>query len=97
MRITHYIDSTDSRRGGPTRTVADCARILAANGHRVTILTSDTKDTPREWLDAESGGFGAGGEGFFRVSFIQAPERIAEAAIRAGRVLANLAGVTAQG
>ena len=42
-------------------------------------------------------GFGAGGEGYFRVSFIQAPERIAEAAIRAGRVLANLAGVTAQG
>jgi LL-diaminopimelate aminotransferase len=38
--------------------------------------------------------FGAGGEGFFRVSFITAPERIAEAATRAGKVLANLtAGV----
>lgn len=38
--------------------------------------------------------FGAGGEGFFRISFITAPERIAEAARRAGRVLANLtAGV----
>ena len=38
--------------------------------------------------------FGAGGEGFFRVSFITAPERIAEAARRAGKVLANLtAGV----
>jgi LL-diaminopimelate aminotransferase len=38
--------------------------------------------------------FGAGGEGFFRVSFITAPERIAEAAQRAGRVLANItAGV----
>lgn len=34
--------------------------------------------------------FGAGGEGFFRVSFITAPERIAEAARRAGKVLANL-------
>ena len=32
-------------------------------------------------------GFGAGGEGFFRISFIQAPERIAEAARRAGTVL----------
>lgn len=32
-------------------------------------------------------GFGAGGEGFFRISFIQPPERIAEAARRAGRVL----------
>ena len=38
--------------------------------------------------------FGGGGEGFFRVSFITAPERIAEAARRAGRVLSNLtAGV----
>ena len=38
--------------------------------------------------------FGGGGEGFFRVSFITSPERIAEAARRAGRVLSNLtAGV----
>ena len=32
-------------------------------------------------------GLGAGGEGFFRVSFITSPARIAEAAQRAGRVL----------
>jgi len=34
--------------------------------------------------------FGAGGEGFFRVSFVTSPERIREAAARAGRVLARL-------
>ena len=34
--------------------------------------------------------FGAGGEGFFRISFITSPERIAEAASRAGRVLSSL-------
>lgn len=34
--------------------------------------------------------FGMGGEGFFRVSFITSPARIAEAAARAGRVLASL-------
>ena len=34
--------------------------------------------------------FGAGGEGFFRVSFITSPERLREAASRAGRVLARL-------
>ena len=34
--------------------------------------------------------FGAGGEGFFRISFICSPARIAEAAIRAGRVLAEM-------
>ena len=39
-------------------------------------------------------GFGAGGEGFFRISFITSPERIAEAARRAGRVLQGMtAGV----
>ena len=38
--------------------------------------------------------FGAGGEGFFRISFITAPDRLAEAARRAGRVLASFsAGV----
>jgi LL-diaminopimelate aminotransferase len=35
-------------------------------------------------------GFGAGGEGFFRVSFIQSGARIAEAAARAGAVLADM-------
>jgi LL-diaminopimelate aminotransferase len=38
--------------------------------------------------------FGSGGEGFLRISFITSPERIAEAAVRAGRVLASFgAGV----
>ena len=37
-------------------------------------------------------GFGAGGEGFFRVSFITSAARIAEAAERAGRVLRKLTG-----
>lgn len=35
-------------------------------------------------------GFGAGGEGFFRISFIQSPERIAEAARRAGETLRQM-------
>ena len=35
--------------------------------------------------------FGVGGEGFFRISFIVSPERLAEAAARAGRVLASFA------
>jgi LL-diaminopimelate aminotransferase len=34
--------------------------------------------------------FGPGGEGFFRVSFIVSPERLREAAMRAGRVLKKL-------
>jgi LL-diaminopimelate aminotransferase len=39
--------------------------------------------------------FGAGGEGFFRISFITSPARIAEAAQRAGRLLTSLAAVEA--
>jgi LL-diaminopimelate aminotransferase len=34
--------------------------------------------------------FGPGGEGFFRVSFIVSPDRLREAAVRAGRVLKKL-------
>ncbi len=34
--------------------------------------------------------FGVGGEGFFRVSFVTSPDRIREAATRAGRVLTRL-------
>ena len=40
-------------------------------------------------------GFGAGGEGFFRISFIAPPARIREAAVRAGRVLASFAATAA--
>jgi LL-diaminopimelate aminotransferase len=39
--------------------------------------------------------FGAGGEGFFRISFIQPPARIAEAAQRAGALLAGMTAVGA--
>jgi LL-diaminopimelate aminotransferase len=35
--------------------------------------------------------FGTGGEGFFRVSFIAPPDRLREAAVRAGRTLGSLA------
>ena len=34
-------------------------------------------------------GFGKSGEGFFRISFITSPDRLREAAVRAGRVLAS--------
>ena len=39
--------------------------------------------------------FGAGGEGFFRISFIQSPARLAEAAQRAGALLASMTPVGA--
>jgi LL-diaminopimelate aminotransferase len=42
-------------------------------------------------------GFGAGGEGYVRVSFIQSPERTAEAARRAGAVLAAMRAEVSRG
>ncbi|MDE3052933.1 MAG: aminotransferase class I/II-fold pyridoxal phosphate-dependent enzyme [Gemmatimonadota bacterium] len=42
-------------------------------------------------------GFGAGGAGFFRISFITGPARLAEAARRAGRVLRSLMAEAALG
>ena len=39
--------------------------------------------------------FGTGGEGFFRISFVTSPERIAEAARRAGKVLASMSAEVA--
>jgi LL-diaminopimelate aminotransferase len=39
--------------------------------------------------------FGAGGEGFFRISFITSPARIGEAAQRAGKLLASMATMAA--
>jgi LL-diaminopimelate aminotransferase len=39
--------------------------------------------------------FGAGGEGFFRISFITSPARIGEAAQRAGKLLASMATLAA--
>lgn len=41
-------------------------------------------------------GFGAGGEGFFRISFIQPPARLAEAAVRAGNVLRSMQSAVQQ-
>ena len=41
--------------------------------------------------------FGAGGEGFFRISFITSPARIAEAAQRAGKLLTSMAVVETAG
>lgn len=41
--------------------------------------------------------FGAGGEGFFRVSFITSADRLREAAVRAGRVLSSAHTIRKQG
>ncbi|MCC6242488.1 MAG: aminotransferase class I/II-fold pyridoxal phosphate-dependent enzyme [Gemmatimonadaceae bacterium] len=57
------------------------------------IASKEFADTLREEAGVivlPGSGFGAGGEGFFRISFIQSQERIAEAARRAGEVLRQM-------
>ena len=53
-------------------------------------LFADTLREEEGVIVLPGSGFGAGGEGFFRISFIQSGDRLAEAAERAGRVLTNL-------
>ncbi len=55
MRILHYLDTTDTRRGGPQRMVLDSCRVLAARGHECVLLASDTTDAPQEWLTSGPG------------------------------------------
>lgn len=58
-----------------------------------SIPSKEFADTLRERegvIVLPGSGFGEGGEGFFRISFIQPPERLAEAARRAGRVLDSM-------
>ncbi len=55
MNILHYLDTTDTRRGGPQRMVLDSCRVLAARGHQCTLLASDTTDAPGAWLTPAQG------------------------------------------
>jgi glycosyltransferase involved in cell wall biosynthesis len=50
VHIVHYLDTTDTRRGGPQRMVLDSCRVMAAKGHQCTLLASDTTDAPGAWL-----------------------------------------------
>jgi len=56
MNILHFVDSTDLRGGGVPRFVLDAARVMADEGHPSTILTTDTLDTPTEWLETAQPG-----------------------------------------
>jgi glycosyltransferase involved in cell wall biosynthesis len=53
MNILHYVESTDSRMGGVPRFVLDSSRVMAAQGHECTILTLNTTDTPKAWLETD--------------------------------------------
>ncbi len=55
MRIVHYVDSTSLQDGGVPRFVLDVAGVMAERGHAVTLLTTETTDTPPAWLQPHDG------------------------------------------
>jgi len=57
VRIVHYIDHVDFRRGGPARAVVDQVRVMRQRGHDATIASMTLADVPDEWKQApEHGG-----------------------------------------
>jgi glycosyltransferase involved in cell wall biosynthesis len=56
MRIAHYVDSTNLRDGGVPRFVMDISRVMTQAGHQSTMMTTDTTDTPSEWLENDYAG-----------------------------------------
>ena len=70
LRCAHYISQVRLSTGGPVRFVLDLCATLAARGHDVTLLTSDSADVPPAWL--------AGGTALPRVITLQEPGRFAQ-------------------
>lgn len=56
MRIVHYIDHIDFRRGGPARAVVDQVRVMCDRGHRVALASMSQPDVPEAWRTAAASG-----------------------------------------
>jgi hypothetical protein len=56
MRIAHYVDSTSLKDGGVPRFALDVSRVMTEAGHQSTLLTTETTDTPGEWLENDYAG-----------------------------------------
>ena len=91
--IRKALDDAQAAKQELQRLEQDAAQMMRkARAEAEVLITQSRADADR--LREEAGvivlpgsGFGAGGEGFFRISFIQSESRIAEAAKRAGAVL----------
>ena len=51
MKILHYLPAVRLTLGGIVRAVIDQSTLLAARGHRVTLMTHDDVDIPDAWAD----------------------------------------------
>lgn len=51
MRIVHFLDHVDFRRGGPANAVTTLIRVLRARGHTARLACLSGPDLPAEWMD----------------------------------------------
>ncbi|MBM4114314.1 MAG: glycosyltransferase [Phycisphaerae bacterium] len=51
MRIVHFLDHVDFRRGGPANAVTTLVRVLRARGHTARLACLSGPDLPTEWID----------------------------------------------
>ncbi len=49
MKIVHFIDHLDLRRGGPAGAVVALANAMAERSHQVIVTTTTARDTPASW------------------------------------------------
>lgn len=55
MHVVHYLQRVRLEDGGVVRAVLDMCQVLASRDTHVTLLTTDAKDVPTEWLSASAG------------------------------------------
>jgi glycosyltransferase involved in cell wall biosynthesis len=56
MRVVHFVERCNTSIGGGVITsLLDMCGGMAAEGHQVTLITSDTQDVPAEWLQGREG------------------------------------------
>jgi glycosyltransferase involved in cell wall biosynthesis len=55
LRCLHYLPSVRLEEGGVARAVLDFCAIFASLGHATTLVTSDPKDVPADWVAGTAG------------------------------------------
>ncbi len=55
LRIVHYMPGIRLEQGGVVRATIDWCSVFAERGHRMTLITYERNDVPRDWFGGESG------------------------------------------
>lgn len=55
MRIVHFLDHVDFRRGGPANAVTTLVRVLNSRGHTARLACLSGPDLPTDWVQGDEG------------------------------------------